>query len=54
MARDEEYFPAEVVNRIVDGENPIRVYCAYRGLTLEQLAEQCGLSKADLSQLETG
>ncbi|OSM06745.1 helix-turn-helix domain-containing protein [Magnetofaba australis] len=54
MARDEEYFPAEVIDRIVDGENPIRVYREYRGLTLDQLAQQCGLSKPYLSQLENG
>ncbi len=50
----EEYVPAELVNRILDGENPLRVWRQYRGLTLEQLAKSAELSISYLSDLERG
>ena len=46
--------PAEVVNAILDGENPIKVWREYRGLTQRQLADAEGISKPYLSQIETG
>lgn len=50
----EEYVPADLVNRILDGENPLRVWRQYRGLTLEQLAKSTELSISYLSDLERG
>lgn len=50
----EEYVPAEMVNRILDGENPVRVWRQYRGMTLEQLAKAVGFSVSYLSDLERG
>ncbi len=50
----EEYVPAELVNRILDGENPLRAWRQYRGLTLEQLAKSAELSISYLSDLERG
>ena len=42
-ARNEEFFPATVVQRItIDGENPLKVWREYRGLTQEQLATAVG------------
>jgi DNA-binding XRE family transcriptional regulator len=52
--REEELIPAEVVNAILDGKNPIKVWREYRGFTQQQLAELVGISKPYLSQLETG
>jgi len=50
-----EMIPAEIVNRIVfDGENPIRVYRDWRGMTTKQLGEAVGISHAYISQIETG
>jgi DNA-binding XRE family transcriptional regulator len=49
-----ELIPGEVVYAILDGENPIRVWREYRGLTQKQLAEAANISKPYLSQLETG
>ncbi|WP_431856709.1 helix-turn-helix domain-containing protein [Azospirillum sp.] len=49
-----EFLPAAVANRLIDGENPIRVYREHRGLTQEQLAARAGIAKPFLSQLETG
>ena len=51
---EEELIPGEVVYAILDGENPIRVWREYRGLTQKQLAEAANISKPYLSQLETG
>ena len=51
---EEELIPAEVVNAILDGKSPIKVWREYRGLTQQQLADRIGISKPYLSQLETG
>jgi len=51
---DEELIPSDVVYSILDGENPIKVWREYRGLTQQQLAEKAGISKPYLSQIETG
>jgi DNA-binding XRE family transcriptional regulator len=51
---EEELIPAEVINTILDGKSPIKVWREYRGLTQQQLADVIGISKPYLSQLETG
>lgn len=51
---EDELIPAEVVYAILDGENPIKVWREYRGLTQQQLADVAGISKPYLSQIETG
>ena len=51
---EEELIPAEYVNRMIDGENKIRVWREYRGLTIKALAEAAGVTPAYLSQIETG
>ena len=51
---EEEIFPAEVANRIIDGENKIRVLREYRGKSVKQLAEDVGIAASYLSQIETG
>lgn len=53
-AGEEELVPADIVNRIIDGENKIRVWREYRGLSGKDLAEKTGLTAAYISQLETG
>lgn len=52
--RDEESFPAEIVDQLVDGENPVRVFRLYRGLTQAKLAQKAGIGKAMLSEIEAG
>ena len=49
-----ESFPAAVVDRLLAGENPIRVYRDHRGLTQKQLADAAGINPVYLSQIETG
>ena len=51
---DEELIPSEVTYALLDGKNPIRVWRTYRGLTQQQVADEAGISKPYLSQLETG
>jgi DNA-binding XRE family transcriptional regulator len=50
----EELIPGEVIYAILDGENPVRVWREYRGLTQQQLADAAGISKPYLSQIESG
>ncbi|WP_299393230.1 helix-turn-helix transcriptional regulator [Pelagibius sp.] len=52
--RDEETFPAEVVNAILDGENAVKVWRVYRGLKQTELAKGIGISKSHLSEVESG
>lgn len=46
--------PAAVLNAILDGAHPVKAWREYRGMTQESLAEQAGISKAYLCQIETG
>ena len=50
----EEYLPAEMVNRLIDGENALRVWREYRNLTLTRLSQISGINKATVSLLENG
>jgi ribosome-binding protein aMBF1 (putative translation factor) len=51
---EDELVPAEFANRILDGENPVRVWREYRGMSAKDLAAKTGLSPAYISQIETG
>lgn len=53
-AGDDELVPAVVVNAILDGENPVRVWRQHRKMSQSQLAEAAGISQAYLAQIETG
>lgn len=45
--------PAAVVNALLDGDQPVKVWREQRGLTQEALAAKAGISKAYLCQIET-
>jgi DNA-binding XRE family transcriptional regulator len=51
---EEELVPAAMVDRMLSGENPVRVWREYRGLTATALAEKAGIAQPYLSQMETG
>ena len=51
--RDQESVPDDVVGRLLDGENPMRVWRQHRGLSLRSLAERAGTSPSALSDIET-
>ncbi len=50
----EETVPANVLEALLDGQNPIKIYRQHRGLTQAALAKLCNTSSAYISQLETG
>lgn len=53
-AGEEEFVPSEVVDRILSGENLVRVWREHRGMTVAALAEKAGITQPYLSQIETG
>lgn len=50
----EEYIPFALVDSIMQGENALRAWRNYRGLTLDQLATITHMRKATLSEIENG
>lgn len=50
----EEHIPFALVDSIIKGENPVRAWRKYRGLTLTELAARTGSRKAMLSDIENG
>jgi len=51
---EEELIPDEYAHRLIKGENPIRVWREYRGLSQTALAKSIDISIPYLSQLESG
>lgn len=49
---EEGIFPGEVTFALLDGENSVKVWRQYRGLTRQRLAEIVGISPLYLSQIE--
>lgn len=54
MIANEESIPADVVNRLLDGESPVKVWREYRKLTQQDLADAGGVSGAYISLIESG
>ncbi len=46
--------PAEILRRELEGESSIRLWREHRRLTQQELADQAGISKPYLSQIESG
>lgn len=53
-SHDQERVPIELVDRLLAGENPVKVWREHRGLSQRALAVQAGLNFTYLSQIETG
>lgn len=53
-AGEEELVPAAMVERLLGGENPVRVWREHRGLSARDLATASGMSATYLSEIETG
>ena len=51
---ESEYLPIEVVERLLAGESPVRVWRERRGISACALAEAAGISTSHLSAIETG
>lgn len=49
-----DYLPIELVDRLVAGEHPIRVWRQHRGLTRDALAASAGVAPSYVTEIETG
>lgn len=54
IAAGAEAVPASVVNALLAGENPVRVWREHRGLSASDLAREAGLSAPYIHQIESG
>lgn len=52
--RSEPVYPAEIVQRLISGEPPIKVFREHRRLSQSQLAKAAGTSAQYISQIERG
>jgi DNA-binding XRE family transcriptional regulator len=52
--RQGETIPAAVVDRLLAGEQPLRVWRDHRGITAAKLAEAVGVTSAHISKIESG
>jgi len=52
-AGEEELVPAEYVNRLLNGDSPLRVYRNWRGLTQAALAARAGVNRVTVTEIET-
>jgi len=51
---EEELIPAEYVDRLIDGENKIKVWRDYRGMSAEALADAADIDAFNLKKIERG
>lgn len=50
----EEYVPAQLVDQLISGENALRVWRTFRGMTAVQLSKASGVEQSRISELENG
>ena len=50
----EALVPGDIAERLIAGENPVKVWRDYRGMTQARLGEAAGLDQADVSRIERG
>lgn len=53
-AGEDELIPAAFADRLLNGENPLRVWRDLRGLTQAALAERAGVGRVTVAEIETG
>jgi DNA-binding XRE family transcriptional regulator len=53
-AEKQEFYPIEIVRRLIERENRVKVFREWRGLTQKALAERTGLAPLYISQIECG
>jgi DNA-binding XRE family transcriptional regulator len=51
---EDELVPASVANRLLDGENKVRVWREHRAMPAWQLAKQANISASYLSDIQNG
>jgi DNA-binding XRE family transcriptional regulator len=52
-AAQADYLPIELVERLIAGEHPVRVWRTHRGLTRKALATTAGVDPNSLTEIET-
>lgn len=52
--RGRDFLPADVADRILEGERPLKVLREWRGLSQTQLAERTSLPQPTIALLERG
>ncbi|WP_049974589.1 helix-turn-helix transcriptional regulator [Azospirillum sp. B4] len=52
QAGETEAFPAEVMDRLIEGDHPLLVFREFRGVTVRELATKAGVSRSYLSEVE--
>ena len=53
-AGTDEAIPADMMRALVNSDQPIKIWREYRHLTMQTVADQVGISKSYLSQIEAG
>ena len=53
-AGEDELIPAEYVDRMTDGESPVRVFRDLRGLSQTALAAASGVNRVQIADIEAG
>lgn len=53
-AGEDELVPAELVDRLVAGESPLRVWREYRGFTQSSLAIASDVNRVQIADIEAG
>ena len=54
IAAGEESIPSEYVDRMIDGESPVRVFRDLRGLSQTALAAASGVNRVQIADIEAG
>jgi DNA-binding XRE family transcriptional regulator len=53
-AGEDELIPVQYANRLLNCDNPLRVYRDLRGLTQSALAGRSGVNRVTVAEIETG
>lgn len=54
LEEGEELIPSTVVDRLMEGEPPLKVWREYRGFTTESIAKHLGIEESRIVKIEEG
>jgi len=54
LANPEEGMPSALVERLIDGENPLSIYREWRGFNQSSLARASGVNRTQIADIEAG
>lgn len=52
ITKDDEGFPSSFVDKLFSGENRLKIWREYRGLTMQELADKAEISQSYLLELK--